>query len=211
MTGSIMTICKRCLLVILMWPFLSMAGASVEVVGSRLIIRDVILDRVVTDIALAKFKEHDEITEVELRNVPGGLSYAELKLYGPIANKKVVVTGLCASMCAILALSAREISIDEGSRLFVHGRFDADTGQWNSRSLDRVEWLSSQMPTVSREAIAEALSYRNPSLRGLLIRSVGDGSGLIAVKLCNPAPDNCRTVRYLSHGESRIRLNTWVK
>lgn len=152
------------------------------------------------------FHANRDLTTIHLRNIDGGNHIAEKVLFTKFANKRIEVHGRCLSMCSILALTGDPLVLSPDAVLAFHG-FHGPDGTLNEElSLTFLNWLSSRLRTVPREALRTALTFPRKDDQGLLVRPANDGSGLIAVDLCERLPDQCKRVRYIGPGESRMTL-----
>lgn len=185
------------------------AAMTIEVKGPELHLSTGFFDKLTIARVQAQFREHKNLTTVVLRDIPGGLASAKWDVGGRVADKDVVINGLCMSACAHIALNAKRIELGEDALVFIHGTFALDTRAWLPSSLENANWISARLPTVDPAKIIEALSFKNPNGEGMAIYvRPGDTSGLVAVMLCRPMPTNCRAVRYLAPGESPFFIGT---
>ncbi|WP_416757343.1 hypothetical protein ACNI65_13915 [Roseateles sp. So40a] len=153
------------------------------------------------------FATHWHYEAIVVRNIMGGVDLAEQMLYTKFANKPVTVSSRCLSACALLALAGDPVILNRDAVLAIHGTYSRVDGSLNAeRSLKGLDWLAGRLPTVPKETLRTALTFPRKDDQGLLIRPANDGSGLIAVDLCQRLPDQCKRVRYIGPGESRMTL-----
>lgn len=188
------------------FPMIAISDVAIKLEGTKLLrIYDGALTKPAIEQIQDIFRRHPQIEVIELENIPGGLGLAKSRLYGSFYARRVIVKGFCMSACALLALSSRQVSMQRDAMLLFHGSFDIRTGQWMPHSMEHFNWLASKLPTVDPAAIETALSSRDSENTGLVIMAPRSGT-LVRVELCNPLPDNCRTVRYMGPGESPISI-----
>lgn len=200
---------KALMSIVLTLPILAQCQATADVRsdGRTMWIENTPLEESGIRAVEALFSKHWNLDEIRLRNVKGDDARADKYLFSKFVHKRIVVSGRCESMCATLALSGDPVLLEKDALLVIHssrtpfdGDLDVDFASRNQA------WLPARLPTVPKEAIATALKALPSSDRGMFIYPEQDGSGRIAVALCESYPTRCTAVTHLAEGDSRLRL-----
>ncbi|WP_067066684.1 hypothetical protein [Roseateles chitosanitabidus] len=155
----------------------------------------------------AMFNKHWNIEEIRLRDIPGGDSIADKFLFAKFANKRIVVSGKCLSVCTLLALAGDPIVLETDAVLALHGTYSSVDGRLNEDlSLSNLDWLAGRLPAIPKAALRTALTYPRRDEQGMVIAPAQDGSRHIVVMLCERLPDGCTQVTTLAEGESRLTI-----
>lgn len=152
------------------------------------------------------FAARTDIDTVHFEDVDGGDPlYAREVLYSALAFRQIQVHGRCGPACAHLALASQSPSLQTGATLTIQdGVSVLDPGGLLGGHLSNLHWMAERIPGLPRVALEQALLSVAPHDHELVLGAQADRS--ITVRLCHPHPVDCRLLRQLKPGETRMTV-----
>ncbi len=161
----------------------------------------------------------DTLTSVHVETIQfecilGGLSKDIDKIYPHLKSFKVEVTGACNSGCAVLALSAKQLSFKNNgdikfpSSMMIHASYDVQSLKASEAGLLRLGLYTQRLKAIPQDVLTEVLTEKRVGNYGLVI-SYNTNEQLqskdTSVFLCQPYPDQCKPIGRISLNDLQIK------
>jgi hypothetical protein len=161
----------------------------------------------------------DTLTSVHVETIQfecilGGLSKAIDKIYPHLRSFNVEVTGACNSGCAVLALSAKQLSFKNNgdikfpSSMMIHASYDVQSLKASEAGLLRLGLYTQRLKAIPQDVLTEVLTEKRVGNYGLVI-SYNTNEQLqskdTSVFLCQPYPDQCKPIGRISLNDLQIK------